>query len=406
MKDIDLRDLDAYRAALEQRVSVSSCSERRRAARGPPDEPHHAQRRVHGSLPVLGPAISDVGAALDQVRSLRGVPARAVCASMRRRRRSIRRHGADGRAVSRGASADRSRQRSTSSRTAFAWRSLRRTSGAGHDRGPARSAATLCGGGVAAICRPAWPGRTPKDLLHHVGIRIRSLCAIRDWGVREWPCRQGLANGAADREQLRAGELRSMGSASGRPWPRVSDKVKSGELVSVLEDVRGSVFVLSGLMLSRRVRGVCCGSGGNRSEEGEDAVILPSPGRVDLHEAQRNVSWGGVKVHQLAHCWRGETVTPPRRFASTLPLQGRVSINASISHSMLQHAVRRWWLSRKVRTSMITFSPISTRPSMVAEPMCGSSVALPAPGRTSFGIDRRLVLVDVVPRHVAGFDQA
>ncbi len=44
------------------------------------------------------------------------------------------------------------------------------------------------------------------------------------------------------------------------------------------------------------------------------------------------------------------------------------------------------WLSRKVRMLMMTFSPISTRPSMVAEPMCGSSVTLPAlASRTSFG---------------------
>ena len=45
------------------------------------------------------------------------------------------------------------------------------------------------------------------------------------------------------------------------------------------------------------------------------------------------------------------------------------------------------WLSRKVRMLMITFSPISTRPSMVAEPICGSSAALPAlASRTSFGL--------------------
>jgi len=45
------------------------------------------------------------------------------------------------------------------------------------------------------------------------------------------------------------------------------------------------------------------------------------------------------------------------------------------------------WLSRKVRMLMITFSPISTRPSMVAEPICGSSVTLPAfASRTSFGL--------------------
>ena len=45
------------------------------------------------------------------------------------------------------------------------------------------------------------------------------------------------------------------------------------------------------------------------------------------------------------------------------------------------------WASRKVRMLMITFSPISTRPSIVAEPICGSSVTLPAlASRTSFGL--------------------
>jgi hypothetical protein len=38
---------------------------------------------------------------------------------------------------------------------------------------------------------------------------------------------------------------------------------------------------------------------------------------------------GGVKVCQLRHCLSGETSTPPRRFASTLPLQGRVANAAS-----------------------------------------------------------------------------
>ncbi|MEY9307151.1 molybdopterin/thiamine biosynthesis adenylyltransferase [Bradyrhizobium ottawaense] len=45
------------------------------------------------------------------------------------------------------------------------------------------------------------------------------------------------------------------------------------------------------------------------------------------------------------------------------------------------------WASRKVRMLMITFSPISTRPSIVAEPICGNSVTLPAlASRTSFGL--------------------
>ncbi len=92
MKDIDLRDLDAFvavartrnfrRAALEQRVSVSSLSQRLREL-----EERLGVRLMNRTtrsvglteagellLAGVGPAISDVGAALDQVRGLRGVP--------------------------------------------------------------------------------------------------------------------------------------------------------------------------------------------------------------------------------------------------------------------------------------------------------------------------------------------
>ncbi len=71
---------------------------------------------------------------------------------------------------------------------------------------------------------------------------------------------------------------------------------------------------------------------------------------------------------------------------------GRVAIRALCSrllpHSMLGSTRSGGlWLSSKVRILMITFSPISTRPSMVAEPICGSSVTLPAfASRTSFGL--------------------
>jgi hypothetical protein len=51
----------------------------------------------------------------------------------------------------------------------------------------------------------------------------------------------------------------------------------------------------------------------------------------------------------------------------------------------------------KVRMLMITFSPMSMRPSMVAEPICGISTTLPCPGGEleQLGIDRRLVLEHV-----------
>ena len=92
MKDIDLRDLDAFvavartrnfrRAAQEQRVSVSSLSQRLREL-----EERLGVRLMNRTtrsvglteagellLAGVGPAIADVGSAIDQVRGLRGVP--------------------------------------------------------------------------------------------------------------------------------------------------------------------------------------------------------------------------------------------------------------------------------------------------------------------------------------------
>jgi DNA-binding transcriptional LysR family regulator len=92
MKDFDLRDLDAFvavartrnfrRAALEQRVSVSSLSQRLRSM-----EERLGLRLMNRTtrsvalteagevlLARVGPAMSDVGDALDQVRGLRGLP--------------------------------------------------------------------------------------------------------------------------------------------------------------------------------------------------------------------------------------------------------------------------------------------------------------------------------------------
>src|ERR1700760_3659527 len=90
--DIDLRDLDAFvavartrnfrRAAIEQRVSVSSLSQRLRDL-----EERLGVRLMNRTtrsvglteagellLARAGPAIADVGHALEQVRGLRGVP--------------------------------------------------------------------------------------------------------------------------------------------------------------------------------------------------------------------------------------------------------------------------------------------------------------------------------------------
>ena len=51
------------------------------------------------------------------------------------------------------------------------------------------------------------------------------------------------------------------------------------------------------------------------------------------------------------------------------------------------------WPSAKVLMLMMTFSPMSMRPSIVAEPICGSSTTFLS--LSSFGIDRRLVLEHV-----------
>src|SRR5258708_2831380 len=92
MKELDLRDLDAFvavartlnfrRAALEQRVSVSSLSQRLRDM-----EERLGVRLMNRTtrsvalteagellLSRIGPAMRDVGDALEQVRGLRGVP--------------------------------------------------------------------------------------------------------------------------------------------------------------------------------------------------------------------------------------------------------------------------------------------------------------------------------------------
>src|ERR1700754_4173484 len=96
MSDFDLRDLDAFiavarvrnfrRAALEQRVSVSSLSQRLRDM-----EERLGVRLMNRTtrsvalteagellLARVGPAMRDVGAALDQVRGLRDVPSGRV----------------------------------------------------------------------------------------------------------------------------------------------------------------------------------------------------------------------------------------------------------------------------------------------------------------------------------------
>src|SRR5712671_4517078 len=92
MSDLDLRDLDAFvavarirnfrRAAIEQRVSVSSLSQRLRdmEERLGVRLMNRTTRSValteagEALLARVGPAMADVGNALDHVRGLRGIP--------------------------------------------------------------------------------------------------------------------------------------------------------------------------------------------------------------------------------------------------------------------------------------------------------------------------------------------
>ncbi len=160
----------------EQRVSVSSLSQRLRdleerlgvrlmnrttrsvgADRG---------RRIAAGR-ASGRRCRDVGAALDQVRGLRDVPsgrlrinapppaidlvlAPMVAPFLGPIRRSIWR------------SCQRQLVRRHRRRRLRRRRALWRAPGAGHDRGLARSAAALCGGGVAGICCAAWAAETSE----------------------------------------------------------------------------------------------------------------------------------------------------------------------------------------------------------------------------------------------------
>jgi hypothetical protein len=68
----------------------------------------------------------------------------------------------------------------------------------------------------------------------------------------------------------------------------------------------------------------------------------------------------------------------------SVPHAARASTAGSIDGSTRSGGL---WPSMKVLMLMITFSPMSMRPSMVAEPMCGSSTTLPSrASRTSLGL--------------------
>ena len=263
MKDIDLRDLDAFvavartrnfrRAAQEQRVSVSSLSQRLREL-----EERLGVRLMNRTtrsvglteagellLAGVGPAIADVGTTLEQVRGLRGMPSGRL------------RINAPPPAIDLVLA-----PMVVPFLAAYPQIDLEIVSDStfvdivanGFDAGvrygehlaqdmiavslspPQRYAVVASPDYVAKHGRP----KHPKDLLNHVGIRIRfGHGAISDWEfekagrvVKVAPIGRLVANypGLA-----RRAALDGIGF-----WPTfegyVRDAVKSGELVSVLED--------------------------------------------------------------------------------------------------------------------------------------------------------------------------
>ena len=263
MKDIDLRDLDAFvavartrnfrRAALEQRVSVSSLSQRLREL-----EERLGVRLMNRTtrsvglteagellLAGVGPAIADVGSALDQVRGLRGVPsgrlrinapppaidlclAPMVVPFLDAYPQIDLEIASDSRFVDIvGEDFDAGVRYGEHLAQDMIAVSL---------GPPQRYAVVASPQYVAQHGRP----KHPKDLLDHVGIRIRfGRGAIRDWEfekagrvVKVAPIGRLIANypGVA-----RRAALDGIGF-----WPTfegyVRDDVKSGALVSVLED--------------------------------------------------------------------------------------------------------------------------------------------------------------------------
>ncbi len=196
-------------------------------------------------LARVGPAMSDVGDALEQVRGLRGVPSGRlrinapppvidlVLAPMAapflqaypridfrdRRGQFLRRYR-------------RHRLRCGSA----LWRASR----ARYDRGLVGTAATVCCRGIAAIHCAAWPAKAPKGpaetFRDQDPVRQRPRAEL---GIREGrSSRESVAAGQADREPSGAGAARD----SRRSWfladvrGYVREDIRSGALVSVLDD--------------------------------------------------------------------------------------------------------------------------------------------------------------------------
>jgi DNA-binding transcriptional LysR family regulator len=345
MMDVDLRDLDAFatvararnfrRAAREQRVSVSSLSQRLRAL-----EEHLGVRLLNRTTRSVGlteagelllarvaPAIGDVREALDRVRGLRDVPSGRL------------RINAPPPAIDLVIApmiAPFLAAYPKIDLEIVADSSFVDIVDAGFDAGvrygehlaqdmialslgpPQRYTVVAAPDYVAQHGRP----KHPKDLLAHPAIRTRfSNGVMPDWEFE-----------------------------------------KAGRAVKLAPPARLIATCLPMAMRSS----VCSMTGAQRFR---DRFFITPAGA-----SRRQHSRGSSPLSENG--------------GSGQKLNSRRSVRQDDSYSMLGSTRSGGlWLSRKVLMLMITFSPISTRPSIVAEPICGSSVTFPVfASRTSFGL--------------------
>ena len=410
MKDFDLRDLDAFvavartrnfrRAALEQRVSVSSLSQRLRdmeerlgvrlmnrttrsvalteagelllAASAP--AMHGCRRGARsGARPArraVGPPAHQRAAAGD--RSGAGADGRAV--SRRRIRKIDLEIVGDSAFVDIVAPGLRRR------------RALWRASGAGHDRGLARPAAALRGGGVAANMSRSMAGRNIRRICSITPASASASAAARCWTGNS---RRPAASSRCRRRPKLIATYPGLAMRAAHDgvgfWLTFEGYVRDG-----IKSARWSACSTTG---ARRFRDRFCITQAGASRRRRSPRSWPlsrngasrSGGRAKNRPSSRP-SEARAGTHN--QCCLSEELEPSCRTAKAVVMGPCFRGDDDVPHSMLGSTRSGGlWLSRKVRMLMITFSPISTRPSIVAEPICGSSVTLPAlASRTSFGL--------------------
>src|SRR6266545_2245910 len=124
-------------------------------------------------------------------------------------------------------------------------------------------------------------------------------------------------------------------------------------------------------------------------ERGLDVLRGQAPDRRGQQHAGADKKGGRCRGALCAHgCPPDPGIVPTglyrRIFATIATNLQRATADQSIDGSTRSGGL---WPSRKVRMLTITFSPMSMRPSSVAEPMCGSTTTLPARASlVSFGL--------------------